>query len=355
MAVAEIQQPDTSLENRFANYAEQAHPESMPPKEPEAPEPAAPVVAEPPAEPVVVPSEPTELETPVRFEFESFDELAKRLEVPVDALLALKLKTKVDDQEGEYTLADIQKGFQLDKHNQNKSKELSAQQEKAVALQKQYEAYQAQANQHLTNLNALGKYAQEMLNADLDAFAKNPETQNLRFTNPTEYIIQRDNLQMRQQQINAFLGQVNQQSQNQQAQAQQSRQAQIQEVLRNRANIRSEWADEGTFNKDTTAIRDAFLSRGFKAEELPTLLTNPAYLAAADAATRWWNLQKQKPEVTQRVKTAPKLVSGSSRVGTVQPSKMTNLKAQLRANPRDLDTAAAAFSEWATEADKAGM
>lgn len=357
---AELPQHDNSLEQRFANYAEQAHPEifaDLPPeerpkpvvpRETEAPEAPAAAVTEAPVE---EPAEPTEAEQPVRFEFETADELAKRLEVPLDAILALKLKTKVDDQEGEYTLADIQKGFQLDKHNQNKSKELSAQQEKANLAIQQYEAYQAAAKQNLDNLNALGKYAQEMLTAEFQQV----NWQQLQATDPIGYITTRQNFQDRQTQINTYLAQVNQQSQSQQAQAQTRQQAQIQEVLKNRATIRPEWADEVTFNKDTMAIRDSFLSHGFKAEDLPALLTNPAYLAAADAATRWWNLQKQKPEVTAQVRTAPKLIKGNTRIGSVKPSGLSASKAQLKANPKDRDIASDAFAEWATEASKAGL
>ena len=346
---ASLPQADTSLEQKFANYAEQAHPEIMEPKE-EAPRetPVETPVETPAAE---APEAVETPEEPVRFEFETVEELAKRLEVPVDALLSLKLKTKVDEQEGEYSLADIQKGFQLDKHNQNKSKELSSQQEKAQAALAKYEAYQAAAKQNLDNLNALGKYANEMLTAEFQAV----NWQQLQATDPIGYITARQNFQDRQSQIQTYLAQVNQQAQNQQAQTQTRQQAQIQEVLKNRATIRPEWADEVTFNKDTNSIRDAFLSRGFKAEELPTLLTNPAYLAAADAATRWWNLQKQKPEVTAQVRTAPKMIKSVARIGSVKPSSLTNSKAQLRANPKDQDIAGNAFADWATEAAKAGL
>ena len=352
MTQASLPQADNSLEAGFAAYAEKAHPESMPPKEPEAPrEPSEPIEAAPTAEaPTEAPVEQP-AEEPIRFQFESVEELARQLEVPVDAILALKLKTKVDDQEAEFPLAEIQKGFQLDKHNQNKSKELSTLQEKANATKAQYEAYQAAAKQNLDNLNALGKYANEMLTAEFQAV----NWQQLQATDPIGYITARQNFQDRQSQIQTYLAQVNQQAQSQQAQAQQRQQAQIQEVLQNRASIRPEWADEGTFNKETMEIRDTFLSHGFKAEELPTLLTNPAYLAAADAATRWWNLQKQKPEVTAQVRTAPKMIKSVARIGSVKPSSLTNSKAQLRANPKDQDIAGNAFADWATEAAKAGL
>ena len=347
---ASLPQADNSLEAGFAAYAEKAHPESMPPKELEAPRETQPTEAAPTTE---APAEATEqpTEEPVRFEFETVEELAKRLEVPVDAILALKYKTKVDEQEGEYPLAEVVKGFQLDKHNQNKSKELSTLQQKADATRQQYEAYQAAAKQNLDNLNALGKYANEMLTAEFQAV----NWQQLQATDPIGYITARQNFQDRQSQIQTYLAQVNQQAQNQQAQAQTRQQAQIQDLLSNRASIRPEWADEGAFNKDTQAIRDTFLSHGFKAEELPTLLTNPAYLAAADAATRWWNLQKQKPEVTAQVRTAPKMIKGVARIGSVKTSDLTNSKAQLRANPKDQDIAGNAFADWATEASKAGL
>lgn len=341
------------LEQRFGNYAAQAHPEStdtddVPHGTPEPAEPAEPSTAAPPE---TAPAEPTEPEAPIRFEFESVEELAQRLEVPVEAILALKLKTKVDEQEGEYALADIQKGFQLDKHNQNKSKELSALQQKAEQTRVQYEALNQAAAQHTQNLMALGEYAQTMLNNEFQGV----NWQQLQVQDPIGYITTRQNYQDRQTQINNYLAQVNQQSQAQQAQAHERQQAQIQEVLKNRASIRPEWADEGTFNKDTNSIRDAFLANGFKAEELPTLLTNPAYLKMADAATRWLNLQKQKPEVTAQVRTAPKMVKGTARLASIKPSNLTASKAQLKANPKDLDAAGAAFAEWATEATKSGL
>lgn len=359
--MASLSQPDTSLEQGFADYAEKAHPEifaDLPPEEqPESVKaPRETPEAKPEAAPAETPETP-EAQTPeeVRFQFESLDELAKQLEVPVDALLALKTKTKVDDQEGEYALSEILKGFQLDKHNQNKSKSLSEAQSKVDAMRTQYEASFKAAQEYTKNLTHLGNYAQEMLNIDIDAFNKSPEIQQLRYTNPTEYMIQKDNLQTRQQQISAYLAQVNQQSQSQQSQLQQQQNAQMEETLRNRASIRPEWADEGVFTKDTQAIREACLSSGLKAEELPLLLTNPAYLKMADAATRWMNLQKQKPEAVNRVKTAPKLVTAMSRTGTVKPSVSASLKAQLRANPKDSDVAEAAFANWAEDAKKSGL
>ena len=348
---APLTQPGPSLEERFANYAEHAHPE-IEEGVPRETTPVTPVEPTAPESPVVeAPAEPTEPEAPVRFEFETLDELAKRLEVPIDTLLALKAQTEVDSVKRLLTLAEIQKGYQLDQHNTNKSKELSALQQKADATRAQYEAYNAQAKQQTDNLNALGKYAQDMLNLEFQGV----NWQQLQVQDPIGYITAWQNYSDRQTQINNYVAQVNQQSQSQQAQVQTHRQAQIQEVLKNRASIRPEWADEKSFNDDTNAIRDAFLSNGFKAEELPMLLTNPAYLKMADAATRWMNLQKQKPEVTAKVRTAPQLVKGNARTNAVKSSNLANFKAQQKANPKDSDIAEAAFAEWADTAIKSGL
>lgn len=341
---AELPQFDNSLEQRFAEYAGQAHPEifdGLP--EEEKPKPAN-VPHETPAETPAVETAPeTPAEEEVRFQFESVEELAKQLEVPVDAILALKLKTKVDDQEAEYALAEIQKGFQLDKHNQNKSKSLSEAQSKVDAMRQQYEGWNASARQQTEQLQALGKYAKEVL---IPAQFKDINWQWLQVNDPTQYIIQRQNYTDLQTAADNYLAQVTQQSTQQQAQAQTRQQAQMEETLKNRASIKPEWADEGVFIKDTQAIREACLSSGLKAEELPLLLTNPAYLKMADAATRWMNLQKQKPEVTNRVKTAPKLVAATSRTAQVSKSKLSGLKAQLKADPKNQDLAAAAFAQY---------
>lgn len=351
---APLPQADTSLQDRFAEYAGQAHPEifaDLPPEEQPKPVENAEVPRETPETPVeATPETPAETPEEVRFQFESVEELAKQLEVPVDAILALKLKTKVDDQEAEYALAEIQKGFQLDKHNQNKSKELSAAQQKAQDALTQYQAYQAAAKQNLDNLNALGKYAQDMLTAEF----QNVNWQQLQMTDPIGYITARQNYSDRQTQIQNYLAQVNQQSTQQQAQVQTHQQAQIEETLKNRASIKPEWADEGVFIKDTQAIREACLANGLKAEELPLLLTNPAYLKMADMATRWMNLQKQKPEVTNRVKTAPKLVAATSRTSQVSKSKLSSLKAQLKTDPKNTDLQEAAFAQWAEDANQRG-
>lgn len=354
---APLPQADTSLQDRFSEYAGQAHPEifaDLPPEEQPKPVENAEVPRETQKPAEVEQEAPPETPEEVRFQFESIEELAKQLEVPVDAILALKHKTKVDDQEGEYSLSEIVKGYQLDKHNQNKSKELSAAQQKAQEALTAYEAQQAAAKQTLTQLDALGRYAQEMLNIDIDNFNKNPEIQQLRYTDPSRYMIAKDDLQMRQNQISAFIGQVNQQATQQQAQAQTRQQAQIEETLKNRASIKPEWADEGVFIKDTQAIREACLANGLKAEELPLLLTNPAYLKMADMATRWMNLQKQKPEVTNRVKTAPKLVAATSRTTQMDKSKLSSLKAQLKTDPKNTDLQEAAFAQWATDASQRG-
>lgn len=346
-----------TLEQRFGNYAEQAHPESMgddyvPPKSPEqnAPvEPSAP--AEPqaiePAEPQV--AEPTE--APVRFEFDSLDELAKQLDVPLDAILALKAETEVDGVKGQYTLADIRKGYQLDQHNQNKSKQLSADIEKYAAMQKQYQGYLDANNKAVEQHKALAQYAQLMLNNEFQGV----NWQQLHIQDPIGYITQRQNYTDRQTQINNFLQQVDAQSQAQLAQANERQQAQVQETIKTAMARNPEWATPDAFNKACEGIRDAFLKHGIKAEVLPVLLSDPSYLEMADAATKYWNLQSKKSEVTQQVRQAPKLVKAGTRTGTVKQSNLANFKAQLKANPKDSDVAGAAFAEWANAADKAGL
>lgn len=278
--------------------------------------------------------------------FTTLDELAAEIGVPVESLLALQLETDVNGQKANHTLADIRKGFQLDGHNQQKSQQLSSEHRKAAEAQARYTNLTAQQEQYTGTLRALGEAAQSLLDADFQGI----NWQQLQREDPVQYGNLRLAYKDRQDAIQTYLGQVKQQTDQQRAQATTRQQAQMAEAITTARGQRADWADDAAFNKDCLAIRETFLANGFKPDELPMILTNPAYLLMADAATRWLTQLKAKPAAVARVRAAPKMAVAGVRQGTVPGAKLQSLKARLRADPKNQDVGAAAFQQYAEDA-----
>lgn len=276
------------------------------------------------------------------YEIGSLSDLAKYLEKTEDDLYNLNVRVKVDGKDDVKPLRDVVKSYQLDAHNTQKSQELSALRAQAEAAQKQHaELVKAQLEQ----LNAVGQYAQHMLNQEFQGVDWN----QLKAQDPIGYITARQQYQDRQAAIGVYLQQVQQQSQQQQAQAQARQQAQFAETVKTLRAERPEWQSLETWNKDCSAIRSGLLEHGFKEDEIPFLLSSPAYLRTADAAAKYWALQKAQPEITKRVQAAPKFVKASGRSPNAPKTKAQKALADVAANPKDRRAQERAF-EALTEA-----
>src|SRR5690242_255474 len=271
--------PELSQEDRMAAAfaaSEAANTKPVPGQEPPAAVPAEGV----PAEPV----EPSKDAGP---EIRTLADLTKFLEAQEDDIMNLEVPLNVDGQTMSKPLRDVIKGYQLDAHNTQKSQELSALRQKAEQdFQQQQQAGQA----CFQRLNALGQYAQEMINHDF----KSVNWAQLQAQDPIGYVSKRQEFTDRQNALNAYLGQAQQQSQQLQAQAQARQQAQVAETVKTVQAERPEWQSMETFNKDCDNIKAAVLKAGLPTQDLPLILSHPAYLRISDAATRYWALQDRK-------------------------------------------------------------
>ncbi len=99
-----------------------------------------------------------------------------------------------------------------------------------------------------------------------------------------------------------------------------------------------------TFKKDYETLAKGLRYAGFSEQEINSIADHRVLLAA-DAAARYWALQQKKPEVTQRVKQAPRLVKPGPRKES-EGDGYEQAKARLRRSHSD-DDAAAAFSHYA--------
>jgi hypothetical protein len=299
-----------------------------------------PAAEEPPAEE----SAPSEAEgsgsgkDDSRPELASLPELADYLETTPEEIYSLKVPVKVDGEAREVPLRDVIKSYQLESHVNNKSVEVSNLKKQAETERQQF---LSAAAQELQRLQGMGQYAQQLINED---FHKVDWTA-LRATNPAEYSIKRQEFQERQTALNQYLTQVQQSHVQQQAQAQWGQQAKLAGERQAALAKRPEWANMETFRKDYESIASGLRQAGFSEQEINSIADHRVLLAA-DAAARYWALQQKKPEVTQRVKLAPKLVKPGTRKADPKGDGYEQAKARLRKTHSD-DDAAAAFTHYA--------
>lgn len=301
--------------------------------------PETPVTEEPQAEKAAAPETGGEAgkeeTTP---QLATLPELADYLETTPEEIYSLKVPVKVDGEAREVPLRDVIKSYQLESHVNNKSVEVSNLKKQAETERQQF---QTLAAQELQRLQGMGQYAQQLINED---FHKVDWTA-LRATNPAEYSIKRQEFQERQTALNQYLTQVQQSHAQQQAQAQWGQQARLTEERQAALAKRPEWANTETFKKDYESIANGLRHAGFSEQEINSIADHRVLLAA-DAAARYWALQQKKPEVTQRLKQAPKLVKPGSRKADPKGDGYEQAKARLRKTHSD-DDAAAAFTHYA--------
>tara|TARA_R110002051_G_scaffold60907_1_gene111662 strand:- start:336 stop:1289 length:954 start_codon:yes stop_codon:yes gene_type:complete len=195
---------------------------------------------------------------------------------------------KVDGEEGEATIDELIKSYQLEKTAQKRLQD-AAEQRKTLDVEK---ASTEQARQQYEQaLNVMAQQLQQ---------STQPKTQEywdgLYESDPLEYVRQRDverDAQTRQQTVNA----------------EQLRMKQIKLVDEQKKLLDAvpEWKDTDVQTRETAAIVNHARSRGWTDAELNEA-TDHRYVVMMRDAYLYNNLQSQKPIAKKKVKTAPKMV-----------------------------------------------
>lgn len=272
----------------------------------------------------------------------SLQELAKFNEVPFEQMLELAVPVKVDGKESTIPLKDVLKSYQLESHVNNKSMEVS---NRLKELEAQTNNFVQTRQAEVQRLQNLGGLANQML------FSKyqNVDWNALRANDPVEYAAAWANFQQEKGQVDAYMAQLGQLQQQQLQQASQAMQARLVSERQTLINARPEWSNPEAWAKDAKAITQSLSAVGFTPEEIGSITDHRIVLAAHKAAL-YDALQAKKPEITQRLRTAPKLVTAGARTSQAKPDKFAQAKARLRENPYDRDSQASAFSEYAERA-----
>jgi hypothetical protein len=269
--------------------------------------------------------------------YASLDDLLTSLKVDPESVKALPVTVKIDGVEKAVPLAEVIKSYQLEGHVNNKSIEVSNQKQ---ALEQERTQWRQATQQALSQHQAMGNLALQMLNHDFGKVDWNTLRQN----NPAEFAALNAEFQQRQGQIQQFLGQVQQHQAAAQAEQQQLMQ---QNLAAERERLHAavpEWRNPAAFERDRQQISQYARNLGFQDAELNQIFDHRYMLILRDAA-RYQDLQAKAPEVLRQVRQAPPAAAPGSRTNA-NPNDARRSAAieRFNKNPTDEDAQAAVFS-----------
>lgn len=256
--------------------------------------------------------------------FQSVQELADALEMPLDEFLAtVKGKVKIDGQESELTLAELRDGYQRDSDYRRKTTELAEN-------RRQFEAQAQQQAQQLNN-------SLQMANATLQAAEQqmlgeynNVNWDQLRAENPAEWSARQQEFSVRQAEIQQYQQNIAQSSQ-QQMQMQQAQQAQaMQQYLANERKALSAAAPDWT-SETNTELAGYLNENGFSPDEVGQLVDH-RHAIIARKAMLYDQQQKQVNIAKAKVKPLPKMLKPGAKASKTQQAKASTekLRAKLK-------------------------
>jgi hypothetical protein len=248
----------------------------------------------------------------------------------------LPVTVKIDGETRSVPLKDVIKSFQLEGHVNNKSMELSN-------AKRAFEAEQQQVRdvlkQQIDRNEALGGLAVQQLQAEFQRIDWN----GLRTQDPGQYAALMADFQQRNQQIQGFVQQVQQQKAQEAQVQQQQLNARIPQEKERVLEARPEWRDPAVYRKDHEQIVAYAKNSGFTDAELNSLYDSRYLLTLHDAA-RYRALQAAKPAATKLVREAPKMAKPGTRTNR-DPKQVASQQAleRFQRNPKDIDSQAAYF------------
>lgn len=235
---------------------------------------------------------------------------------------SVKLKTKVDGQEGTAKLQDLLKSYQLQEHVDRKARE-AADKEKAIHARVQEVEQAAQAR--LQQVEALANVAAQELMRDFQSI----DWQTLRQNDPGEYAARQADFQARNSQLQGVFQTLAQNK----AQSDQQAQAQRQQMLAQESQrlpvLIPEWKDEAVATRERGEIREWAIKAGIPQEDVANV-ANATYIAVMRKAMLFDKLQQSRPAVENKVRTAPKLVKPGQAPQDTKQQSLRNLKQSVQ-------------------------
>lgn len=238
-------------------------------------------------------------------------------DIDVDEDGAPVFKNKIDGKESAAKFADIRKAYQLQGHAENTTRAAAEMQKAAQArMQEAEQIIQARFQQVEQQMQQLSEIAQAQ-QADLNQEYAAINWPELWQSDPGRAGILRDQFQAKAARIQATMQNVNQRREAAMQQARAQQQANAQRTLQAEAQklreVIPDWNDRAVAAKEQGELTEWALSRGYDPSYLTALhnaqVPNSA-IVIRDLREAWKHdtLQKMKPEIEHKLRTAPKLV-----------------------------------------------
>lgn len=260
-------------------------------------------------------------EQPEETSFERLEQLAEALDMPVEKFLqTIKSKVKVAGQEREVTLQEALNGYQMESDYRQKTMEL-AETRKAFEAEKEKQLNDVKAR--LSDAGQVAEFYETQLMGEYNSI----NWQQLRVENPAEYAALQQDYNQRYQQLQGAKQKIAYEQQRLSYEGQQKQTEAfnklISEEKQKLASLIPEFQDEAKAKVLQSEMRAFLKSNGFKDEEVNQVYDHRHVLMIRDAM-KYRNLQNKNPQITNKVKEAPKLL----KPGSKQP--VNKLTQQLR-------------------------
>ena len=266
----------------------------------------------------------------------SLDDLAEALEMAPDKVAeAMKLKVKVDGVEGEATLKDVIKSYQLE---QTLHSRLSAQAEERKAFETQLNELSTTLNERLTEASSSVE-AIEMLMAEE---YQSVDWEGLKESDPTEYMLKQQEIRDKFARLQQKKAEITQARAGEMQKQQEESRAGFDTYLKQQKQLLiekvPEWSDEKQLKTDLTAIQDYMRSMGTTDQEIQKIVDHRVFLMALKAMRYDQVNAKAEPKMKQ-MKSKPKFVKPGIRKDPATVSEKRKKDAFKRAKNANTDDA----------------
>lgn len=241
----------------------------------------------------------------------SLDELAEALKVDMDDIKSIRVKTKVDGVEGEATLAEVIKNYQLNKSLTERSEAIARErkqfQEYQEALQQQAKAFE----EKLADAESLTMMAEERLKREIGAI----DWDQLRADDPAEYAVRRQDYMEKIGELEASKQQIIQERQEQFQKQQQEWMERRDKILReNQEKLLEavpEMRDPDVRTKEVNELKNYLRSQNISDEEINNIV-DYRMIVLARKAKAYDEMQTKVKPAKAKAKTKPKFTKPGS-------------------------------------------
>jgi hypothetical protein len=241
---------------------------------------------------------------------ESLDELASAMEVEPDDLKSIRVKTKVDGVEGEATLAEVIKNYQI-------NKSLTERSEQFAHERKQFEDQTKAALEHYQTKLQEAESMTQIIEERLRGEVQSVDWDQLRRENPAEYAVKRQDFVERIGEVESMKQAVIAERQEQMQKQQQQFQEQHQEFLRKNQELLldsvPEWRDEAARKTDMQELKAYLQSQNISDQEINGIV-DYRMVVLAKKAKAYDEMQTKASPAKAMAKTKPKF----TKPGTVK-------------------------------------